>query len=112
MKQLILATLLSLFLSTNASAEDTLPTLEVTGTVVIQGENELPNSAIVDDKIWWEGTTYLVEDGKLMYPVVLGGKVQVDENDLMKLVKVKNGKIVLEYRGETIVRNIKKHSAS
>jgi len=108
MKQLILAILLSLFLSTNASADDALPTLEVTGTVVIQGESELSNSAIVDDKIWWEGTTYLVEDGKLMYPITPGGKVKIDKNDLMKLVKVENGKVTLEYRGETIVRNIKK----
>jgi len=108
MKQLILTILLS-FLLTTASAEDTtLPTLEVTGIAIVHGKSKLPNSAIVDDKIWWEGTTYLIQDGKLMYPVTTGGRVRVDKNDLMKLVKVENGKITLEYRGKTLVRNIKK----
>jgi hypothetical protein len=107
MKQLILTILLS-FLLTTASAEDTLPTLEVTGIAIVHGKSKLPNSAIVNDKIWWEGTTYLIQDGKLLYPVTTSGRVRVDKNDLMKLVKVENGKITLEYRGKTLVRNIKK----
>ena len=108
MKNFILALVLILSLPFSGwGQENQAPELEVTGIVVVHSESKLPSSAIVNDKIWWLGDTYLVEDGKLKYRIIPGGRVRVDETKLMKLVKVEKGKVTLEYRGVTIVKKLK-----
>lgn len=113
MNKLIFSFILSLFLISPVIAQELLPKLEVTGTVVVHSKSKLPNSAIVDDKIWWEGTTYVVKDGKLLFPIVLSKNVKLKPGEeTMKLVKVETGKITLEFRGKKIVRLIKKRPKS
>ncbi len=94
----------SLFLGSQAIADETeaLKSHKVTGTVVSQDER-YNSAAIVNDKIWWVGQTYLVEDGIITYQVKVGGRVDVDPENLATLVKVENSKVTVEYRGETYV---------
>lgn len=86
-----------------ADESEVLKSHKVTCTVVSQDEERYVSAAIVDDKIWWVGQTYLVEDGKISYPVTVGGRVDIDPEDLATLVKVENSKVTVEYRGETYV---------
>lgn len=104
---LVLATLFP----TVATAQDALPRLDVTGVVVFKKPHKKHrNSAIVDDKIWYEGESYLVENGKLIHR--LDAPKAVDKTKLMKLVKVEldfygRGQLTFEYKGEKIVRKIR-----
>jgi len=84
-----------------------IPKMKVTGIVVVPKNYKLPNSAIINDKIWWQGDTYLVENGKIKYRIIIGGRVKIDINKLMKLVKVEKGKVTLSYKGKTIVKKIR-----
>lgn len=97
----IILLLLLPFRDTSADEESEEPKLQLklTGTIVSK-DSRYVSSAIVDDKIWWEGVTYLIEDGKLKYPTTAGVR-GIDKNDLATLVKVENSKVTIEYQGET-----------
>jgi len=113
MKKLILSLALAAFLTTPSFSQETatVPTTTITGTVVVKGKSKLPSSAIVNDKIWWEGDTFLVKGGKVLYRFAPSKNVKLrDGEELMKLVKVENGKLTFEFRGKTVVRSIKKRT--
>lgn len=82
---------------------------ELTGTVVSQ-DKRYKSACILDDKILWEGQTYVVRDGKIQYAITLSKRVKLKEGEtIAKVVKVDNGEVQVEYQGETYVFKDKRH---
>lgn len=86
-----------------AQETETLKSHELTGTVV-SNDKRYKSACILDDKILWEGQTYLVKDGKIQFAFTPGKRARLrDGETLAKVVKVDNGKVHIEYQGETYV---------
>lgn len=107
-----LVLLLIMLIPINTSAQNAaLPRLDITGVVVLKKPTKkLRNSAIVDDKIWWEGDSFIVENGKLTHRIDVDKAT--DKTKLMKLVKIEldfygRGQLTFEYQGEKLVRKIR-----
>jgi phage baseplate assembly protein gpV len=79
----------------SAAIADVTSSLTVQGTIVVES-GKLPSSAIVNQTAVWEGSTYTYnpETGKL----VVRTKHDTAHNlPAIKIVKVENGKVTVEY---------------
>lgn len=84
-----------------AEEDDTLKDHKLTGTVVSH-DKKYTNSCILDDRIMWEGETYIVVDGKIKYRFVLSKNVKLrDGETLAKISKITPHKVNVEYEGKT-----------
>lgn len=104
----ILILFLALSLST-ANAQELVPITKaeiaavqsntvVTGTVVVENPElcELPNSAIINDKIVWESQTVTVsKDGRVI--TLRSQQEHIIKAPSLRLVKVNKGIVTLEY---------------
>jgi len=68
----------------------------VTGTVVVTN-GKFPSSAIINDRIVWEGQIVTVANNGKTIITPRDRREQLAKAPSLRLVQVKNGKVVLEY---------------
>lgn len=94
-----------------AETEKPKPVLKshkLTGTVV-SNDKRYVSACILDDKILWEGRTYLVVDGKIKHEFIPSKNVKLrDGEKLAKVVKIENSVVTVECEGKTQVFKARK----